>query len=525
MTTHASTHIGSPPTELREKIAQLLFVRIGSNLPPVRTVEEDAGRVESLLSDCPIGGLCLFNGRWPLTRDTLAHLQQVSRYPLLVCSDLERGAGQQLHGLTVFPHAMAFGQLGDKAVSAVEQFAEFTAREARASGVHVNFGPVADVNSDPRNPIIATRSFGTEPQLVAELSAAFVRGTQRAGVLATPKHFPGHGNTSEDSHESLPSVTRSREELEACDLIPFQSAIDAGAACIMTAHVRYPALDPSGEPATLSKPILVDLLRKQMGFEGLVITDSMLMAGVKQRHENETELALAALEAGADVLLDKEHPRETLDGLCQAVDRGRLSEQRIDESLARLWQAKERVHAGQEPADALPIPRASACDLAERIARKAFRWSGNAAAHLPFRADRTVTALLLRPFETYVDRREAVLAAELRELFPQLRFHELGPKAEKSDFDAAWESAESSSHVVAAMVVKPAAWHRFGLLPEQMEFLTRLSTARPIVLACLGTPVALDHFDSATVRVCAFSDVAASQRALASCLIDRKQKR
>lgn len=522
MTTYTASQIGPPPTELRDKISQLLFVRIGSNLPPVRTVEEDAARVKSLLADCPIGGLCLFNGRWPLTRDTLAGLQQNSRFPLLVGSDLERGAGQQLHGLTVFPHAMAFGQLGEKAVKSVEQFAEFTAREARACGIHVNFGPVADVNNDPRNPIIATRSFGSDPAVVAELAAAFVRGTQRAGVLATPKHFPGHGNTHEDSHEALPSVMRSRAEMKACDLLPFEAAIDAGAACIMTAHVRYPSLDPSGEPATLSKSILVDLLRNEMGFNGLVITDSMLMAGVKQRHENETELALAALEAGADVLLDKEQPRETLDGLCQAVEQGRLTEQRIDESLARLWKAKERVNAGQELDGALPVPRDSARAMSDRIARGAFQWSGDAVGLLPFDPQEQVTALLLRPFETYVDRREAVFAAELREIFPRLDFHELGPQSGPAEFDAAWQSAAAASHVVAAMVVKPAAWHRFGLLPEQSAFLSRLSAARPIVLACLGTPVALAEFDRAAVKVCAFSDVAASQRALASSLIERK---
>lgn len=522
MTPSTSTSIGPPPTELRDKIAQLLFVRIGSNLAPVRTVEEDAARVEQLMSDCPIGGLCLFNGRWPLTRDTLAHLQSVSRFPLLVGSDLERGAGQQLHGLTVFPHAMAFGQLGEKSAGLVEQFAEYTAREARACGVHVNFGPVADVNSDPRNPIIATRSFGTEARQVAELAVAFVRGTQRVGVLATPKHFPGHGNTHEDSHESLPSVMVSREELEACDLLPFRAAIDAGAACVLTAHVRYPSLDPSGEPATLSRRILRDLLRDDMGFEGLVITDSMLMSGVKDRHENETELALAALAAGADVLLDKAEPRSTLDGLCRAVEQGRLSEERIDESVARLWKAKERVMAGQEPANVLPIPRGPARALAEQVARHAFQWSGDSANLLPFDPHQQLTALLLRPFETYLDQREAVFAAELRERFPQLQFHELGPQAGPAEFDAAWQAAESSQQVVAAMVVKPAAWHRFGLLPEQAEFLVRLSAARPIVLACLGTPVALSEFDRAAAKVCAFSDVAASQRALANCLLDQK---
>ena len=169
---------------LRDKLAQLMVVRVGSNLPPVRTVDQDARRVAELLEAEALGGLLLFNGSWESTPAVIADLQAASRYPLLVTSDLERGAGQQLHGLPLFPHAMAFDAAGDEAEALVEEFARLTSLAMRAAGVHVNYAPVADVHSEPRNPIIATRAFSTHPQRAAELAAAFIRGTHAGGGLA-----------------------------------------------------------------------------------------------------------------------------------------------------------------------------------------------------------------------------------------------------------------------------------------------------------------------------------------------------
>ena len=299
----------SPPlcpanAPLRDKLAQLMMVRIGSNLPPVRTVRQDAGRVEKLLDAEPLGGLVLFNGSYAESPAVIASLQRQSRYPLLVGSDLERGVGQQLQGMPLFPHAMAFGQGGDEALATTEQFARLTAAGMRHCGVHVNFAPVADVHSEPRNPIIATRAFADDPERAAEMAAAFVKGCRAGGVLATAKHFPGHGNTHEDSHDTVPAVAASRAELELCELVPFRAAIGEGVPIVMSAHVRYPGLDPSGRPATLSPVILIDVLRGELGFQGAVFSDSLLMDGVKSQAANEGELAVAALLAGIDVLLD-----------------------------------------------------------------------------------------------------------------------------------------------------------------------------------------------------------------------------
>ncbi|MDX1547317.1 MAG: glycoside hydrolase family 3 N-terminal domain-containing protein, partial [Rhodothermales bacterium] len=269
------------PTTLADRAAQLVWPRLGSNMPPPVTVAEDAARFEALLARCPVGGVVLFNGDARATPEALARLQEAAPFPLLVGSDVERGVGQQIRGATVFPHARAFAALGEEAEAALEEAARITAREALACGLHVTFAPVADVNRERHNPIIATRAYGDDAATAARLVRAYVRGCRAEGLLSVAKHFPGHGGTREDSHEALPVMPDDRATLEAADLPPFRAAIDEGAEGMMTAHVVFPALDPSGMPATASRPILVELLRDALGFEGVVVTDSLLMGAIR----------------------------------------------------------------------------------------------------------------------------------------------------------------------------------------------------------------------------------------------------
>src|SRR5262245_43386251 len=327
---------------LREKLAQLVFVRIGSNMPPVRTVEQDAERVARLLEECPMGGLLLFNGG-PDTKKTLDRLQAASAVPLLVGSDIERGVGQQVRGCTIFPHAAAFERLGAEAEPAVAEYAQTLAKEAREVGIHITFAPAADVNTNPRNPIINTRAFSKDTERAAALTRAYVAAAEAAGLATTAKHFPGHGDTERDSHDSLPSLPFNVEQLRSRELVPFQAAIDAGCALVMTAHVAFPAIDPSGAPATLSRVILQDLLRDELGFKGVVCSDSLLMAGVRGQFEREEEMSLAVLNAGVDLLLDLKDPMRSIDYLCECVSSGKLAAGRVDEALERLWTLKQRM--------------------------------------------------------------------------------------------------------------------------------------------------------------------------------------
>jgi beta-glucosidase-like glycosyl hydrolase len=322
----------------RLTVARLLF-------PALRWQAEsgfagEAATVETAL-ELGVGGFCLFGGTQDAVRALTAMLRAESAHRLLIASDLERGAGQQFGGATALPPPAALGALDDLDVT--RRAAALTAREALALGVNWIYAPVADVDVEPRNPIIGTRAFGADPAAVARHVAAWIEGCRTAGALSCAKHFPGHGRTVEDSHATLPVVLADATALEATDLVPFRAAIEAGTDSVMTAHVAFPALDPSARPATRSAAILQGLLRGRLGFEGLVATDALIMEGALEG--GEARATVEAVAAGCDAAL---YPRD-LRAVARALDAaaGRaLTVARIDEALARLDAAAERAPAG-----------------------------------------------------------------------------------------------------------------------------------------------------------------------------------
>jgi beta-glucosidase-like glycosyl hydrolase len=504
---------------LREKISQLVFVRIGSNMPPPRIVEQDEEHIAAFLEKYPIGGLVLFNGG-PRTKETLTRLQSISKTPLLVGSDVERGVGQQVSGYTLLPHLMAFGQLGKEAVSAVGDFARCIAAEAREVGIHILFGPVADVASNPRNPIISTRAFGEDPQRVAELTRAFVEAAETAGLCSTAKHFPGHGDTSRDSHDSQPFVDASLDELQRRELVPFQAAIDAGCSLMMTAHVAYPALDASGTPGTFSRLILREQLRNRMGFKGVVCSDSLLMAGARDTSVSEGEMARKAIKAGVDLLLDLQQPGDVIDYLVQSAESGRLDLETVDEAYGRSMSLKQRVFGGTILDNNPQLDADNSSLLAKRIASGAITTIRNARGPLPFNAAESVTAVLFKPFETDLDPPEQPLGGALRQRFAETEFIQLGPKADEASRSRALDAAREAKQILVAIVVRPAAWQAFGLLPWQREIVEAIiGSRRDVVLASLGVPYVLQDHPNAAARICTYSDVPVSQQALADYLL------
>ncbi len=278
-----------------------------------------------------VGGFILFGGPAEAVRELTRELHERSRHPLLVGADLERGAGQQFEGLTGLPPLAALAWLGDAGV--VRRAAALTAREARRLGINWDYAPVCDLDVDPENPIVGTRALGGDPDTVGALAAEWIDACQGQGVLACAKHFPGHGRTRGDSHVELPTVHTSGDVLRAQDMAPFRAAIDAGVASIMSAHVAYPALDASGLPATLSPAILGGILRSEMGFDGLVVTDALIMEGV--RGEGEHEAVVRALDAGCDLLLYPEDLASVARAVDDAVRSGRLGAERLHRSLER----------------------------------------------------------------------------------------------------------------------------------------------------------------------------------------------
>ena len=278
-----------------------------------------------------VGGFILFGGPSEHIASLTEDLHSRSRVALLIGADLERGAGQQFAGQTALPPLAALGSLED--LQAIRRAAAISALEARSLGINWIYAPDCDLDIEPDNPIIGTRSFGSDPEQVAEYAAAWIDACQAEGVLACAKHFPGHGRTTADSHKELPRVEESAETLRETDLVPFQRAIERGVASVMSAHVAFPALDPSGAPATLSRPILTDLLRGEMEFTGLVVTDALIMEGVLGG--GEAEAVVRALDAGCDCLLYPTNLAESVRAVEKAIDDKRLGADSIQKSLDR----------------------------------------------------------------------------------------------------------------------------------------------------------------------------------------------
>jgi beta-glucosidase-like glycosyl hydrolase len=288
-----------------------------------------------------VGGFIIFGGSAQRVRELVSELRTESELPLLIGADLERGAGQQFDGATPLPPLAAIGSLDDEGIS--HAAAQLTAREALALGVNWVYAPVADVDLESANPIVGTRAFSGEPDHVARHVAAWIDGCRDGGALSCAKHFPGHGRTVEDSHAALPIVHASRNELEI-DLAPFRAAVAAGVDSMMTAHVVYPALDPDW-PATLSARIVTGLLRDELGFDGLVVTDALIMEGALEGAGDEATAAVAAIAAGCDALL---YPSavDTVERALEAAVGKRITPARIAEAIRRIDAAAARVELG-----------------------------------------------------------------------------------------------------------------------------------------------------------------------------------
>jgi beta-glucosidase len=322
-------------------------------LPALRWREEGGFAHEQQTIDAALaygaGGFILFGGTADGVMDLTDRLHAAAGRPLLIASDLERGAGQQMRGLSELPPPRALASLHDPAV--VRGAGILTAVEALSVGINWVLAPVADLDIEPENPIVQTRSFGEDPETVAAAVAAWVVGCEAAGAMACAKHFPGHGRTRTDSHMGLPVVDASRELLEDTDLLPFRAAIGAGVSAVMTAHVAFPSLDPSGTPATFSKPIL-DILRRDWGFDGLIVTDALMMEGASAGR-SAGDIGVGALRAGVDLLLYPNEPVAVAEALTRAASGDAGVAARIEESLRR-YDTALRVTASEGRPERLP---------------------------------------------------------------------------------------------------------------------------------------------------------------------------
>nr|WP_202539034.1 glycoside hydrolase family 3 protein [Streptomyces sp. SID8379] len=350
---------------LEEKVGQLFVMRVyGHSATAPDQADIDANLKEigvrtaaELIDKYKLGGIIYFawahNVRDPHQIADLSNgIQQAgqqlpSRIPLLVATDQEHGIVARVgKPATLLPGAMALGAGGSR--KDARQAGQIAGAELRALGIVQDYAPDADVNVNPANPVIGVRSFGADPQAVAEMVAAQVKGYQSAGIASTAKHFPGHGDTATDSHTGLPVITHTREQWEQLDRPSFEAAIAAGIDSIMTAHIVVPALDPAEDPATLSHPILTGILREQLGYDGVVITDSLGMEGVRTKYGDE-RVPVLALKAGVDQLLNPPTLDVSWNAVLKAVQTGELTEARLDESILRILRMKAKLGLFKDP--------------------------------------------------------------------------------------------------------------------------------------------------------------------------------
>ena len=307
--------------------------------------EPPAAKLRGWLQNLNLGGVILLGGSGAELSLRVEQLQSWCDIPLLVAADIEEGVGQWFEGATRFPPPMALGAIAPTnpqlARTYASQMGAITAREALALGINWILAPVVDVNNNPNNPVINVRSFGDNPSNVSELAATFIQGAKQYPLLTTAKHFPGHGDTATDSHLHLPVLPHSAKRLAEIELPPFERAIAAGVDSVMSAHLLIPAWDEH-RPATLSPAILREQLREKLGFEGLIVTDALIMGGVANNNSPE-EVAILAVEAGNDILLMPPDPEVAINAVYEAVQSGRLTPERINLSLERIWRAKSKV--------------------------------------------------------------------------------------------------------------------------------------------------------------------------------------
>ncbi|GAB7108555.1 glycoside hydrolase family 3 protein [Streptomyces phaeofaciens JCM 4814] len=359
---------------LQEKVGQVFVARVyGHSATAPDRADIDANLAEmgvrtaaELVARYRVGGIIYFtwahNTRDPRQIADLsngiqrASLGQPRGLPVLISTDQEHGIVCRVGApATLFPGAMALGAGGSRADA--RTLGRIAGRELRAMGVRQNYSPVADVNVNPANPVIGVRSFGADPRAAGTLAAAEVRGYQASGVAATAKHFPGHGDTAVDSHTGFPVITHTRDEWERLDAVPFRAAIAAGIDSIMTGHLLVPSLDDSGDPATLSRPIVTGVLREQLGYDGVVVTDALGMAGVRTKYGDD-RVPVLALKAGVDQLLDPPDLAVAWNAVLKAVRDGELAEERLDSAVLRILRLKERLGLLDAPyADPAAVPR------------------------------------------------------------------------------------------------------------------------------------------------------------------------
>jgi beta-N-acetylhexosaminidase len=527
---------------LEEKVGQVFMIWCRASFLNVESPEylqwrEDMQKyhIGSFAMTVHVDGPFLLRSEPYEAAELLNRLQRESKLPLLFAADFERGVSMRLMGTTVFPHAMAFG--GDGKMEDAEKFGRITGEESRAIGVHWNFFPDADVNSNPANPIINTRSFGEDPQQVGDLVTAYIKGAHEAGMLTTVKHFPGHGDTATDSHLGVAAVNVDRAHLDSIELPPFRQAIAAGVDSVMVAHVTVPALDPDpNHVATISSSVVTDLLEKQMGFKGLIVTDALDMAGLTHLFANNIgRAAVEAFKAGNDLLLIPADLGASYEAMVKAARSGEISRERLDHSVLKILKIKASLglqlsRTVDLSALATAVGKPENIAFGQQVAESAVTLVRDNGKVLPLKSKGTIKAGL--PYTTVEETHNQVVAVifsddvrtdsgrvfgrEFRARIPDARVIYVDPRIAAGESDDVLKAVDEAQTVVTAVYVIPSAGkmgNSMAMADATGALLQQLldrAAAKTVVVA-MGNPYLASDFPKIENYVCTFSNATVSE--------------
>jgi beta-N-acetylhexosaminidase len=513
----------------RQRVAQMVMVWV---LGDYANVDDSTfAEVRRAVTDDRIGGVIMSLGSPIEVASKVNSLQRIADVPLLVASDLEPGLGRLVGGTfvptlmsagsaTIFPSNMAIAATGD--VNDAVEAGRIIGREARAVGIHIAFAPTVDVNNNPANPVINTRSFGENPERVAELAAAFVRGMQSEGVAATAKHFPGHGDTDTDSHLALPVVRSDAARLASVELVPFRKSIDAGVVGVMTAHIALPAMGIDSSPATLEPRIVTGLLRDSLGFRGLTVTDALRMQAVGKGYTPE-QAAVLAVQAGADILLSPADVKKTIDAVSAAVEQGTITSARIDQSVRRILELKARTRAARHAIVSLDSLRqtvgASAhWAVARDIAARAITLLRDSAMLVPASREGRLAVITYAP-ELDVNAGRA-FAAELRTLAPQTMVTRIDPGTSVTELDSIGARIQGVDRVIVTTHVRTIEGAgRFAISPSVAAWIDTLATRERVIVVASGNPYVIGQFPRIGSYMVTYGIDASLERAAARAVV------
>ncbi|HLK20605.1 MAG TPA: glycoside hydrolase family 3 N-terminal domain-containing protein [Bryobacteraceae bacterium] len=515
---------------LRDKAAQLIIMPIYGE--PAHRRSAMSKKYDHFVRDLHVGGLIVTghsmasgikNAEPYAMAALLNRMQKISKLPLLVGADFERGASMRVNSTTAWPYNMAFAAAQD--VDGVFAEAAETAREARALGVNWIFAPVADINNNPDNPIINIRSYGENPAQVSKFVRAYIQGAHSerlSPVLVTAKHFPGHGDSAVDSHLGLAAISADRQRLESVEFEPFRAAIAAGVDSIMTAHIAVPALESENVPATVSSKIITGVLRDELGFHGITITDAMDMQGLTANFST-AEAAVRAIEAGNDVLLMPKRAEDAINGVVGAVQSGRITKQRLDQSVAKVLTAKiqlgllrKRIVDLDGIADQVDSPESE--ERAQQVSDHAVTLVNDRKDQLPLR--NAESACLITLSENRHGQQGLRLIEEMKKRAPNMTATALDPGMSPADLDQVAQKSAGCGQIIVAAFVSVAAYRgNVALAGSFPDFLNGLLAGKvPVTLASLGNPYLARNFPNAAAYLTTYSPTPSSEASLAKVL-------